>query len=116
MGKWVKELLKISETSKALSQINPTQFSHLNIHEIWKYVDDVFTASETIPKGCKWSFVNKTLIWSQDQFNEDQRESDARTMEEMSNIASSIFKCLNFTWDCPSRNKNNKMPVLDTEL
>ena len=96
--------------------MNPTQFSKLEIHDIWKYVNDVCTASGTIPKGCKWSFEHKALLWSQDQFNGDNREPDARTMEEMARISSSIFECLNFTWDCPSKNANNKMPVLDTQL
>ena len=31
-------------------------------------------------------------------------------------ISSSILECLQFTWDSPSCNPNNKMPVLDTQI
>ena len=34
----------------------------------------------------------------------------------MAQIASSIIKCLKFTWDSPSANKSGKMPVLDCQL
>ena len=37
-------------------------------------------------------------------------------MSAFSSIASSVFKCLKFTWDAPSRNFNQKMPVLDCQM
>ena len=109
-------MLATAELSHALSTFNPTRFSRLDILEIWKYVDDVFTATGTIPKGCNWPFEHNVLIWSEETHKTDTREPDARTMEEMAKVSSSIFKCLNFTWDCPSQNGNAKMPVLDTQL
>ena len=55
-------------------------------------------------------------MWSQECHNNDNKPDDVRTMEELSNLACSIFKCLNFTWDCPSKNANKMMPVLDAQL
>ena len=35
-------------------------------------------------------------------------------MEAVAAIAGSILECLDFTWDTPHQNNNDKMPVLDT--
>ena len=37
-------------------------------------------------------------------------------MEAFSQMASGVMKCLNFTWDAPSKNQNLKMPFLDTMI
>ena len=37
-------------------------------------------------------------------------------MEAISSMVSSVIHCLNFTWDCPNRNKDLRMPVLDTYM
>ena len=37
-------------------------------------------------------------------------------MRAIRDMASSVMKCLNFTWDAPSLHKDGKMPVLDTAM
>ena len=41
---------------------------------------------------------------------------DERTMEELKKIANTIFKCIQFTTDCPSNNQSGKVSVLDLQL
>ena len=41
---------------------------------------------------------------------------DERTMEELRKIANTIFKCVQFTTECPSGQENGKVPVLDLQL
>ena len=43
-------------------------------------------------------------------------QDDARTCETIANISSSIFKCLRYTWDTPSRNTSGMMSVLDVQI
>ena len=107
MGKWVAEMHKKAELCNTLANINPISYSRLNIHCLVKYVDDVFTAVDKIPRGCKWNSELGVLMWSQEQQEEDARDEDSRTMEEIARLAGSIFKCLNFTWDCPRNNENS---------
>ena len=54
LGKSVIEMLTIAKLSQTLSILNPNQFSKLEIHEIWKYVDDVSSTSWTIPITIQW--------------------------------------------------------------
>ena len=37
-------------------------------------------------------------------------------MAAFSDMASSVFECLDFTWDSPVKNSNGRMPVLDMEM
>ena len=43
-------------------------------------------------------------------------EDDLRTMNLLKTIANDITECVQFTVDCPSLNKNGKVPVLDLEV
>ena len=116
MGKWVAEMHNKAELCNALANFNPISYKRLNFHCLVKYVDDVFTAADKIPRGCNANPEMGVLMWSKEQQEEDARDEDSRTMEEIARLAGSIFKCLNFTWDCPGKNENSKMPVLDTQL
>ena len=79
-------------------------------------MDDVFFASNKLPKGTRWNMESGAMEWSQEQAENENMDQDSRTMEEISKLAGSIFKCLRFTWDCAIKNQNLKMPVLDTQL
>ena len=37
-------------------------------------------------------------------------------MRIIAEISSQILECLNFTWDSPTKNDSQKLPVLDTKL
>ena len=116
MDKWVIELQKIEELSKALTMINPVQYASMKTLLLEKYVDDVLYGGESIPKGTKWDKSTKTLIWSHEQEKTDRESEtpdDQRSMKIIAQIASSIFPWLQFTWDAPSANPNM---TLDTQM
>ena len=111
-------MLQKAELSRALETLYPVTFSQVQFYMIDKYVDDVFTATSIIKKGYKWNFSTGALQWDPDTASAtgDSTEDDARTLEEISKVSSSIFQCLNFTWDTPSKNNSKMMPVLDVQL
>ena len=43
-------------------------------------------------------------------------DPETNTMKQFALMASSVTKCLDFTYDCPTMNANNAMPVLDTAM
>ena len=116
MGDWREEMIKLTDAMNILAKLKPILFSTLEFHLLDKYVDDCISASTSIRKGCKWDSSSKAMIWDSELAKTDARSNEERTMEEIGRMASSIYGCLNFTWDSPSRNSNSKMPVLDTQL
>ena len=104
-----------TELSTTLQVINPIIFARFQFYLIDRYVDDMFTASSKIQRRFKWNHETGALQWSLNLESEqlENREDDARTLEEIAKVATHIFKCLNLTWDSLSRNKSGMMPVLD---
>ena len=43
-------------------------------------------------------------------------KGDVRTMEELAKIAGTIYECLNFTSDSPSKHEVGKVAVLDLQI
>ena len=83
-----------------------------------KYVDDVFVAGISMRKGMKYDRQAKALIWSLEKENLDREGSmndEQRTMSIIAEMSSDILDCLNFMWDSPSCNKDDKIPLLDTQ-
>ena len=105
-----------AELCTALATINPIKFSRLDFHALEKYVDHVFSASNKLPKGTRWNMESGAMEWSQEQAEKEDMDLDSRTMEEISKLAGSIFKCRRFTWDCLIKNHNLIIPVLDIQL
>ena len=105
MDFWVKGMLGKAELMQSLAKINPILYHRLNVHTLKKYVDDVFSGSNTIPKGFKWNWEQEAMQWDPDSAETDARNPNERTIEEISKMASSIFKCLRFTWDSPGKNQ-----------
>ena len=117
MDKWVRELRRIEAESKELHRINPVTFCEMDIKLIKKYVDDVLFGGDEVAQGALWK--NRCLQWSQEQLERDKasgEDHNSRTMRIIAMISSEILECLTFTWDSPSQNKSNMMPVLDTQV
>ena len=114
----LSELLsQTEEQSQVLHQLNPIQFEALTTYLKSKYVDDVLVALELLKLGVRWDRATKTLSWSPETENQDREANvhpEVHTMELLCQISSSLISCLKFTWDSPSKNSNNMMPVLDT--
>ena len=69
--------------------------------------------------GTRWSETDKAMVWSQETELEDRNNNvskEANSMEQFAKMASQMLGCLNFTYDVPQNNPNNRMPVLDTEI
>ena len=47
---------------------------------------------------------------------DEEVPADLRTMREMVKLGSSIDQMIQLTGDCPSKNENGKMPLLNTEV
>ena len=45
-----------------------------------------------------------------------QLPEDRRTMEELRKVANTVFKCIQFTADCPSNHHEGNMPSLDLKM
>ena len=117
MDFWVDEMMKIESKMKSLSTLNPIMFERLEIFLLSKYVDDIVTALEEFKRGVRWSNEHKALMWStENELQDREKDPEILTMDLFSSIASSIMKCLQFTWDSPNNNATGTMPVLDTKM
>ena len=114
---WVTEVRKLEEKCQLLSRINPERYENLTIHLLHKYVDDCVMALRTLRRGVIRNMEDQALVWSREWELEDRDKSpEVITMTAIASLASSIVKCLNFTYDCPDSRTGTKMPVLDTYM
>ena len=61
--------------------------------------------------------IKKKMVRIEELLEGDRNvPEDERTMEELKKIANTVFKCIQFTTDCPSKNQSGKVPVLDLQL
>ena len=94
--------------------INKLKELGINTDIYKRYVDDIFTGLNFINKG--WSFRDNRMVFSEHDKMNDDKPDEIRTAEILVNIANTIDPNIQLTWDVPSRNINNRMPVLDLEL
>ena len=79
------------------------------------YVDDTTDACAAIDPGVR--FENGELVKKDELVEEDRNVADdERTMNVLKDVANSIFDCVQFTVDYPSKNENGKVPILDLEI
>ena len=80
------------------------------------YVDDFTGVHKDIPKGIRYDKDRNILVTSTQFMDEDTNiPDDQRTFKLLSNIANSIDRDLQFTFDVPSLNPNNRVPIMDLE-
>ena len=63
-------------------------------------------------------FDGNKLVIKKELVEEDKLvPKDVRTMNILNDIGNTIFKCIQFTVDCPSMHaETNKVPVLDLQV
>ena len=115
MDYWRDRVQDVEDRMEALATINPIQYEELKVHLLKKYVDDVLAALNNMKCGTRWDHTLRIFKWDQEEAIKDKdKDPQEITMSAFAAMASSQLECLNFTWDSPSNNANNKMPVLDT--
>ena len=78
-------------------------------------MDDTTYACVAIDPGVR--FENGELVKKDELVEEDRNVADdERTMNVLKDVANSIFDCVQFTVDYPSKNENGKVPILDLEI
>ena len=115
---WViSQIKEISTKSEPLHAINPVMFSKLTVYELKKYVDDMFSVTNTLSKGTRWDSSTKSFIWNHEIEKNETMTPAQITCKAFAKMASSVMSgSLNFTWDTPCSNKSGRLPVLDTCL
>ena len=81
------------------------------------YEDDMVIVTRAVGQGWYWDKEDKSLKWSQEQFEMDMNESpEERKARVLSSMANSINLNIQTTTDLPRRNSNGNMPVLDLQI
>ena len=83
------------------------------------YVDDQNWAGKALRKGVRWDRDKGEMRWKNEWEVEDienKEKNDKRTMRELRNMANSIEKDIKMKEDYPSKNKDCKLPMLDTKM
>ena len=79
-----------------------------------RYVDDSNQAAIVPPPGTRYNRERKKIYVDQQMVEEDEKiEADERLLRLLLDIANSIMNCVTMEGDCPSRNEDNKLPILD---
>ena len=79
------------------------------------YVDDTTDAMAAIDPGVR--FENDKLVKKDELVEEDENiPADERTMKILAEVANTVYKCVQFTVDFPSKNDDNLVPVLDLKV
>ena len=86
-----------------------------NCHLNSTYVDDKLIVTQVPPPGLRYVGGNAVVVES--QVEPDRLiPGDRRTAVFIQSVANDIFGCLSFTYDCPSNNEDQRMPVLDLKV
>ena len=56
------------------------------------------------------------MIYSQETYDSDRLTDEDRTAKTLSEIADTMDSNIQFTWDTPGQNLDNRLPVLDMKL
>ena len=82
-----------------------------------RYVDDVNGISRVLEPGMRWNPEAEKMELYENQVHDDtQLSADARTVQEIVKMGSSISEMIQLTGECPSRSPGGKMPVLDLSV
>ena len=85
----------------------------LKLHE--RYVDDTNLATRETPVGGRYE-GGRITVTAQSIGEDDNIPSDERTMKLIQAIANSIHPSIRVTIDYPSKNEDNKVPMLDLKM
>ena len=81
------------------------------------YVDDVTKMAVALDPSVNFDETKMRMV-KVDQYVEDDKNEpeDRRTIEELRKIANTVFKCVQFSTDCPSNHEEGMVRVLDLQL
>ena len=80
-----------------------------------RLVDDITLLPEVIKPGMR--FENDTLVYHKDKEDEDNLVADdIRTMKIIQTVANTIDESISVSFDVPSMNEDNRVPVLDVKM
>ena len=101
----------------ALAQQATAHIMETFIIETGIYVDDMNVIFHPLPPGSRWCEEERKMIIMQDKIEEDNVKSkDKLTMNEMRRMANTICPIIQMEEDFPSRNNDNKLPILDLKV
>ena len=82
-----------------------------------RFVDDTANAMVALSPGTRWGEEEGRMVMLPHLVEEDlEVEPDLRTMREVVRMASSIHPMIQLTGDCPSKNNDGRMPLLNTKV
>ena len=91
-------------------------YEKLVLHLLKIYIDDTLTALDKMKLGIQYDPGLKLFTWTarkQKLDRNSEKSIEELTMEQFTAMASSIFTCINFTFDLPCLNASGMMPLLD---
>ena len=110
MSWWSREFMKLAQ--QATTHIMETFIIDSSI-----YVDDMNIVFHPLPPGARWCGEESKMVIKQDLIEEDNREPrDKHSMCEMKKMANTICPIIQMEEDYPSRNEDDKLPILDLKV
>ena len=101
----------------ALAKQATTRIMEDFIIETGIYVDDMNIVFHPLPPGTRWCKEERKMIVMHDKLEEDNEvPKDKRSMNEMRKMANTICPIIQMEEDFPSRNKDQKLPILDLKV
>ena len=104
MDYWAEQIMCRATQCRVMATNTPSKYVPLNVHALWKYVDDCVTVTNRLKLGTRWSKSDQAMVWSKVTEAEDlnsQVSADANTVKQFAIMASEVMECLNFTYDVP---------------
>ena len=81
------------------------------------YVDDMNVIFYPLPPGARWCHeTGRIVVMEECKEDDKQHPTDRRSMLEMKKIANSICPIIQMEEDYPSKNQDNKLPILDLKV
>ena len=80
-----------------------------------RYVDDSNQVVTTPPQGARYDVISKKVVID-DNHNDTLLNDEERTAKLYTDIANDIVHGITMEFDVPSRNSDNKMPILDMKV
>ena len=81
------------------------------------YVEDITDVLAALAPGVRFDKAKNKMVKVLELVEADQLVAeDTRTMEELRKISNTVFRCVQFTVDCPSSHQAGMVPVLDLQM
>jgi len=81
-----------------------------------RYVDDITAILRAINKGWMFDRVRKKMVYDEERAESDTDPDDLRTLKVITEIANSLDDDIQLTFEVPSQQEDERLPVLDLGL